>query len=295
MKTGLTFRQGYFDDPLALEALAVLLQETFGIDIRPALSLGGMDKSTVPFGYFDTDGRCIANFSMFSMPLMVGGERVMAAAYQSGAVRPEYRGQGLYRDLMRRVFAHARATGHEADILLTDKQALYTPYGFQSVRMFGFQGAAPPSVPDAAACQPLFFDRPVDLQCVSDALDIRQPVSGRFAVAGLKELFLLNAWWQRDDMNLSYLSRQKAVIAWREEADKLILLDIVSAHIPPLREICAALGTDCSRVETRFSPDRLEWSGAQAVADPHVYLMASTALAEQLEKAPVGFSPLAEF
>ena len=52
----LEFRQDYFADPAAFEALAALLQETFGIDIRHARSLAGMDPTTMPFGYFDADG-----------------------------------------------------------------------------------------------------------------------------------------------------------------------------------------------------------------------------------------------
>ncbi|WP_319517547.1 GNAT family N-acetyltransferase [uncultured Martelella sp.] len=297
MPTGrdLIFRQGYFGEPDAFEALAVLLQDIFSIDIRPMQWLGGVDPTCMPFGYFDAEGRCVANFSVFSMPLAVNGRTMRVAAYQSGAVSPAYRGRGLYRDLMQRAFTYARQTGHEADILLTGKPQLYVPYGLRSVRMFGFRGAMPRSSADGSACQTLSLERPADLQRVSAILDIRQPVSGRFAVTGLKALFLLNAWWQRDEIKLSYLSRQKAIVAWRQEAEKLIVFDVVSAEIPPLGEICAALGAGCSCVETRFSPDRFQWAEAEAIADPHVYLMASTSLAEQLERSPVGFTPLAEF
>lgn len=99
---GLIFRQDYFADLAAFAALVDLLHDTFSIDIGLQSQLSGPDPSSMPFGYFDADGRCVANFSVFSMPLMFNGRVVKAAGYQSGAVRPEWRGRGLYRDLMRR-------------------------------------------------------------------------------------------------------------------------------------------------------------------------------------------------
>lgn len=290
----LEFRQDYFADPAAFEALAALLQETFEIDIRPALSLAGMDPTTMPFGYFDADGRCVANFSVFSMPMMVEGRQVTAAAYQSGAVRPEYRGRGLYRDLMRRAFAHARATGHEADILMTDKPGLYEPYGFRQVRTFGFHGPAA-RLPARASGHELSMDSDTDVALIAGLLGRREPVSRQFAVAGMAELFLLNALWQRQETTLTYLADLDAVVAWKAEDGRLVLCDIVASVIPALADICAALGGGFATVETRFGPDRLDWPEAVAVADAHLHLMASEALAVRLNVAPVGFTPLSDF
>lgn len=46
----LTLRQDYFDDPAALQALADLLHDVFGIDITLQNRLGGPDPSSMPFG-----------------------------------------------------------------------------------------------------------------------------------------------------------------------------------------------------------------------------------------------------
>jgi GNAT superfamily N-acetyltransferase len=100
--SGLTFRQNYFADLVGWKALADLLQDTFHINIRALDNLGGMEPSSMPFAWFDAAGVCAANFSAFCMPMMVNGQRRKVAALQSGAVRPEHRGKGLFRDLMQR-------------------------------------------------------------------------------------------------------------------------------------------------------------------------------------------------
>ena len=65
----LILRQDYFSDPAAWSALVDLLQDTFSIDIGLQDQFGGPDPTSMPFGYFDETGRCVANFSAFSMPL----------------------------------------------------------------------------------------------------------------------------------------------------------------------------------------------------------------------------------
>ena len=84
-KTGfadLEFRADYVADPCAFAALADLLQDTFDIDIRVIDRFGGPDPTSMPSGYFDAAGRCVANFSAFSLPLVIDGKLRRAAGYQ---------------------------------------------------------------------------------------------------------------------------------------------------------------------------------------------------------------------
>ena len=190
---GLTFRQGYFDDPAAWNALVDLLQDTFSIDVSLLDQLGGPDPTSMPFGYFDDEGRCVANFSAFSMPMIINGRAVKAAGYQSGAVRPEWRGRGLYRDLMQRAFAHTTAEGYELDMLLTDKPALYERYGFSILPQHIFVAQTPKLQKSDLTARQLSLEAPDDLRLLKTLLQGRQPVSARFAVVRQTEMFLLNA------------------------------------------------------------------------------------------------------
>jgi GNAT superfamily N-acetyltransferase len=258
-RDGLTLRSGYFADRAAFLALSDLLEDTFDIDISLLDRFGGPDLTAMPFGWFDADGRCVANFSAFSMPLVIDGRQVRAVGYQSGAVRPEYRGRGLYRDVMRRAFAWADAEGFDAGILLTDKPELYRPYGFEAVPQHAFTGPMP-AVSSEPAARQISLDHPADLAMLMDLLEARTDVSRRFAARRQTKTFLLNACFD-PDIRLSHLRRFDAVVAWKAEGGVLGILDVVALEMPDVADIAGALGAAADRITVLFPPDLLGWQG----------------------------------
>lgn len=293
MSERLSLRQGYFADPKAFQALADLLHDVFGIDITLQNRLGGPDPSSMPFGYFDEAGRCIANFSAFSMPLVIEGRVVKAAGFQSGAVRPGYRGRGLYRDLMHRAFAWADTEGFEAGVLLTDKPDLYRSFGFQVVPQFHFCGNMPKTSSREIHSRDLDLANADDIMLVSDILANRQPVSRMFAVQRQSEMFLLNALFD-PEIRLSYLAALDAVIGWKIDGDTVQLLDIAARQIPLMADICAALGVPLERIEVFFPTDRLGWSG-----DAEPYAGSCALMVRGIDPSavprPAMLSPMADF
>lgn len=289
----LTLRQDYFDDPAALQALADLLHDVFGIDITLQNRLGGPDPSSMPFGYFDEAGRCVANFSAFSMPIVIEGRVIRAAGFQSGAVRPEFRGRGLYRDLMQRAFDWADAQGFEVGLLLTDKRGLYRPFGFDVVPQFKFCGHLPASASGEADARDLDLANAGDIKLVSHILAHREPVSGVFAVQRQPEMFLLNTLFD-PEIRLRYLPALDAVIAWKIDGDTLQMLDIAARQVPLMADICAALGVQADRIEVCFPTDRLGWSG-----DAKPYAGSCALMVRGIEPAaistPAMLSPMADF
>lgn len=291
---GLVLRQNYFSDPSAFAALSDLLQDTFGIDISLQNAFGGPDPTSMPFGYFDEAGRCVANFSAFTMPLMIDGRAVKAAGYQSGAVWSEFRGKGLYRDLMRRAFDWAAESGHEIGILLTDKPSLYAPYGFRSVPQHRFSGPMPDRGTERPNARPLSIRNGEDIALIAKLLDQRQPVSEIFAPIRQKEMFLLNCRFDAD-IRLTLVEELDCLAAWKVSDDgALQLLDLVCYEIPPVERIVGALNPDATRLDVFFPTDRLGWDG---VAEPHngyCDLMISGLPADALPEIFM-LSPMAEF
>ena len=289
---GLTFRQDYFADPLAWKGLVDLLQDTFSIDVSLQDQFGGPDPSSMPSGYFDGDGRCVANFSAFSMPMMVNGRAIKAAGYQSGAVRPEWREHGLYRDLMRRAFERTSAEGFELDLLLTDKPALYERYGFRSLPQHVFVARMPKAQKSDSIARQLSLEAPDDLRLIKTLLQNRQPVSTRFAVIRQTEMFLLNACFN-PAIRLTALG-EEAVIAWTFDGTTFWLLDIAGTAIPSLSTILSALDVEPDRVEICFCPDRLDCEISLQPYEGYTMLMARGKAADDIA-GPLILSPMAEF
>ncbi|WP_267551398.1 GNAT family N-acetyltransferase [Rhizobium rhizogenes] len=289
---GLTLRQDYFADPSAWNALVDLLQDTFSIDINLQASFGGPDPSSMPSGYFDADGRCVANFSAVSMPMIINGRPVKAAGYQSGAVRPEWRGRGLYRDLMQRSFARTKAEGYELDLLLTDKPALYERYGFRALQQHVSIARIPKPAKSNRTARQLSMETPDDVRLIKTLLQNRQPVSTRFAVARQTEMFLLNACFNTA-IRLTALG-DEAVIAWTFDGATFWLLDVVGTTMPSLAAILSALDLEPDRIEICFSPDRLDCQVSLEPYEGYTMLMARGKAADDIA-GPILLSPMAEF
>jgi predicted N-acetyltransferase YhbS len=271
VRGGLTFRSMYAAAPAPRAALKALLRDVFGLDLESFDRLGLWEPAYAPFSYFDGD-RVAANVSAFPIPLVVGGERVDAMGLQSGAVRPEYRGRGLYRDLMARALAYCDARA-PTTLLYTAEPVLYVRFGFRAVPEYSFVG--PPRAAGRAEATPrrLSLGDATDLALVRERLRGRTPVSARVGVVDHAAPFLLYALRTQEEQStrLYYLADVDVVVVTQELLDgrgsgptgvRLRVLDVVGRSIPPLAALLNGLGARPDRVEVCFPPDRLAWDGS---------------------------------
>ncbi|ANM08812.1 MULTISPECIES: GNAT family N-acetyltransferase [unclassified Rhizobium] len=291
---GLFFRQDYFGDPAGWAALVCLLQDIFGIDIGPLQQLGGPDPTSMPFGWFDAEGGLAANISAFALPFVLNGRLVHAAGLQSGAVRPPWRGRGLYRDLTVKALDWCERQGFEAVILYTDKPSLYEAYGFRAIAQHRYEGAAPVPSPFAGPARLLAPTDADDLALLQSLLERRSPVSTSLAVTANAAMFLINT--QLDpDVRVSFLEDQAAAIAWKTDAaGRFSLLDIVAAEMPTLAEILGGLDIASAAVDVFFRPDKLDWTGAAQPLESGTVLMLR-GLGDDVPHFPAMLSPMADF
>lgn len=287
------FRANYFGDPAASRALAALLDDTFGIDVTILDRLGGPDPTGVPFAWFDASGTCIANISAFSMPLVINGLFTRAAGLQSGAVRPEYRGQGLFRSVMESALDYCDSEGFEAVVLLTDKPALYERYGFRVLPQHRFEGL-PPTGGRMSTTRRLDMASDADVTFLRRLLNARRPVSDRFAPLRQVEMFLFNAALMAD-LRLDLLEEDGTVVAWQWGEDGTFeLYDVAGARIPALADILASLQIDPPKIRVHFAPDHLD-CGAEAIADAGDMVLMLRGSEGLLSQKPFALSPMAEF
>jgi predicted N-acetyltransferase YhbS len=288
----LTFRQDYYADPKGWQALVDLLQDIFGIDVGVQMSMGGYDRSCMPFGWFDAGGQLVANFSAFAMPMVIDGVSVNAVGLQSGAVRPAYRGRGLYRDVMTRAFDWADRQGFEMGLLLTDKPELYTRYGFRTVPQHAFTGTF--TTGDVQSqMRHLSVADGEDMALIRQRLGTRRPVSDVFAVARQSEMFLLNAVFDTS-IRLSLFEDRDCIVAWKQDGTEFRLLDIVSTQQQDIGMMVASLAPDARTMTVCFPPDRLN---AKLTAQPYngyCALMVRDGGRHAFDR-PLILSPMAEF
>ncbi|EJT03044.1 GNAT family N-acetyltransferase [Rhizobium sp. CCGE 510] len=291
---GLTYRQDYFGDRAGWAALVCLLQDIFGIDIGPLQQLGGHDPTSMPFGWLDAEGALAANISAFALPFVLNGRVVHAAGLQSGAVRPPWRGRGLYRDVTVKALDWCERQGFEAVILYTDKPSLYEPYGFRAIPQHRYQGAAPDPSIFAGPARLLTPSNTDDLALLQSLLKVRSPVSTSLSVTVNAAMFLINT--QLDpDVRVSLLEDQQAVIAWKlDEAGRLSLLDVVATEIPTFGAILGGLDIASAAVEVFFRPDKLDWTGAPQPVESGTVLMLR-GLGDEAPHFPAMLSPMADF
>ncbi|TBW36609.1 GNAT family N-acetyltransferase [Siculibacillus lacustris] len=255
-----------FDTAAAPEGraeLARLIRDVFDLDVTP-LDRFGHDPSLVSFGWWRGPD-LVANVDLVQQTLWLDGDRVEALGVQSVAVRPAWRGRGLFRDLMDRALAHAAARVAVVT-LTTETPALYTPFGFREIVESWFGG---PLVPGGARPhhRRLSLEDTADVALIRAMFARRTPVSRVAAVTDHPALFFLKAL-ESPEIALVHLAELDAVVAVEDrEPDVLTLWDVVAPTIPRLTAIAAALGGRANRARVLVTPDRLGWEPAEIVAE----------------------------
>lgn len=264
MTTDLEFHFDYAATPRGRAELARLIRDEFEIDVA-SLDRLGHDPSIVAFGWW-SGGELVANLGLFAETLWLDGRRTDAFGVQSVTVRPEWRGRGLFRDLMIRALAWADA--RVAHLLLyTETPDLYRRFGFRDLVETRFAGPLRPGAASASARR-LSLGDDADVALIRSLFARRAPVSDLCAVCDHPALFFLKAI-ESPEIALVHLPDLDAVVAIEEAAtpEELVLLDVVAPMIPPLAAIAAALGAPIERAEVHVTPDRLAWHPAETTPE----------------------------
>lgn len=250
----LRFRSDYAHSRDGLRELGSLIRDVFEVDIS-SLDRLGHDPSIVAFGWWEGD-HLVANVSLYERRLWLSDQHVIAFGVQSVATRPEWRGKGLFSDLMERALRYADQRS-EMVILATGTPDLYRRFGFRQIEEVRFSSKLPPRV-SATAYRELSLDSDDDLALLKHAFVNRAPTSLLASACDHPALFMLKAKLT-PEIRLLHISELNAVIAIRQDASSLAILDIVAPTIPSVDQIISAVGFGGRRVEVHLTPDRLSW------------------------------------
>ncbi|KEQ02217.1 acetyltransferase [Pseudorhizobium pelagicum] len=250
----LTFRSDYAHSRNGLTAVGSLILDIFGVDIKPLDRLGH-DPSVIAFGWWAGEN-LVANVSLYERRLWLAGKQVEAFGIQSVATRPDWRNVGLFGDLMRRALHYAEQKS-ELVILATGTPDLYRRFGFRQIEEVRFVSRHA-SHRSTGESRELSLESDDDLALLNRTFANRAPTSLLASACDHPALFMLKAKLT-PEIKLLHLPDLDAVVATKEEASSLFILDIVASNIPTFADIVSAIDFDGERVEVWLTPDCLSW------------------------------------
>jgi GNAT superfamily N-acetyltransferase len=265
----LDFRSDYAHSSEGLSELSRLIYDVFEVDVLPLDRLGH-DPSIVVFGWWHGN-ELVANVSLYERQLWLMGEQVPAFGVQSVAVQPEWRGRGLFRDLMRRALNYADARVNLV-ILATGTPSLYTPFGFRQITETTFS-AGLAQLQTRPGYRLLSLDEDRDVALLRDMFSRRSPTSLVASACDHPALFMLKVVGT-PEIELLYLSDLDAVVAVKgRHGPSMTLLDIVAPSIPSLKDVVSALGYTGGRIDVHLTPERLSWTHEEQIPIDNGYMV----------------------
>ncbi len=251
----LELKTHYWDDPDAWEAFRTFILDIFGLDFAQWKSCGYWDPAYAPFSFFDGD-RIVASVCVYLLDAVVNGKNTCVAQISSVGTLPEWRHQGLSRQLTDTGLQWAQGK-HDGVILFSAEEATsyYKHCGFSPVDEFVETTRVSP-VSNRAGAVKLDPGVEQDLDRIYEYARTRVPVSDRFGVLNPKLVMfhvlyrLRECIFEIPDLGcLVFCQRSKRILS---------IFDIVGQQVPGFEEIYPYVaGEDDAVVEFHFATDKL--------------------------------------
>ncbi|MGG2015335.1 GNAT family N-acetyltransferase [Bacillus sp. S10(2024)] len=216
---------------------------------------GFWNETYSPLTLFEEDV-AIANVSMFSMPMMAGGERIKAAGIQSVMTHPNYRNKGFMKQLFDEVLKKIDEQ-YNYSFLFTETPELYTPFGFKVVKEYISIMKYEKNEQRLSSIRKLDFFDEKDVQIMKDVFENKECLSRVFAPLHYQSSFYLNMYDEKWNKKLYFSEELNAILVYEIEEGVLKLYGVISELMPILDELCAVIPEAFHTIEFYFSPDQL--------------------------------------
>ncbi len=249
------FRTDYWDDLHARAEFQGFIRRIHGLDFQLWEQMGCWDRLYRPFSYFEGD-RLVASTCLYSMDMMVRGQRRKVAQISGVGTLPEYRRRGLNRRLTERALAWAQP-GHDFVFLFADEEAFpfYAATGFRPVEERQPRILAP-AVPPRPGLQPVDATDPAQLAALRRTAGRRKAVSDQLGVFNV-ELLLFHALYPLRG-NLCFVPELDLYVAYSRDAAGVRVFDLIGERMPTFEELWPFLSRDVEEaVDFQFLPDQL--------------------------------------
>lgn len=239
------------------------LLKVFGLDLHLWDNMGFWDNKYRPFSFFDNDV-VVSNVCVYSMDMVVQGTSSRVAQISAVGTLPEYRRQGLSKELTEKAIEWAKSR-HDFFYLFADKDAylFYEKLGFTFVDEYQTRVPLAGKTARSGSVR-LDVARKDQLDLVYRyALD-RAPVSGTLGVLNDKLLMYWCLYGLRD--HIYHIPDLDILVLYKRDNGVVSLYDVIGSEMPPFSDIYPYIADQRDEaVEFFFMPDRLNLKSTELV------------------------------
>jgi len=258
----LSLRTEYWDDLAARGAFKEFLITIHGLDLLEWETAGYWDYAYTPFSFFDGE-QVVSSVCVYSLEAVIDGAPARVAQISGVGTLPNWRRQGLNRELTERALEWAR-DAHQTVFLFADTDAIpfYTACGFTPIDEFvEFVEARPVAMKGGAV--KLDPGNKEHRQRIYKYAERRAPVSEKFSVLNPK-LFAFHCLHSLKD-RVYEIPALECLVCYERADGRLKIFDIVSEVPPAFEQIYPYIACDGDReVEFHFHTDKLGLEKLQA-------------------------------
>ncbi|TXG10675.1 GNAT family N-acetyltransferase [Listeria monocytogenes] len=260
-------RQDYKDNKMYRDSFNKLAESTFDINFEEWFRSGFWNDKYVCYSYIDNN-EVISNVSINKMNLIYQGENYSALQIGTVMTHPNYRGQGLAKNLLNHVIAKYEDQYDFLYLFANDTVLdFYPKFGFERIEESSFTVDACNLKKKASKLKKLNPDNKTDFQLISRIVSERAPLSNILDVKESEDLLMFYVLIALKN-ELYYLEELDVIVLMEQEGTDLYVLDILSTKKLDVVEVLSYLST--KKIETihlLFTPEKSKYIDAAYIIE----------------------------
>ncbi|EAF8350631.1 GNAT family N-acetyltransferase [Listeria monocytogenes] len=257
----------YKDNKMYRDSFNKLAESTFDINFEEWFRSGFWNDKYVCYSYIDNN-EVISNVSINKMNLIYQGENYSALQIGTVMTHPNYRGQGLAKNLLNHVIAKYEDQYDFLYLFANDTVLdFYPKFGFECIEESSFTVDACNLKKKASKLKKLNPDNKTDFQLISRIVSKRAPLSNILDVKESEDLLMFYVLIALKN-ELYYLEELDVIVLMEQEGTDLYVLDILSTKKLDVVEVLSYLST--KKIETihlLFTPEKSKYIDAAYIIE----------------------------
>ncbi|ELA6045023.1 GNAT family N-acetyltransferase [Listeria monocytogenes] len=257
----------YKDNKMYRDSFNKLAESTFDINFEEWFRSGFWNDKYVCYSYIDNN-EVISNVSINKMNLIYQGENYSALQIGTVMTHPNYRGQGLAKNLLNHVIAKYEDQYDFLYLFANDTVLdFYPKFGFERIEESSFTVDACNLKKKASKLKKLNPDNKTDFQLISRIVSERAPLSNILDVKESEDLLMFYVLIALKN-ELYYLEELDVIVLMEQKGTDLYVLDILSTKKLDVVEVLSYLST--KKIETihlLFTPEKSKYIDAAYIIE----------------------------